>query len=119
MSPSPIRRRHRLVLPLVGAVLALGLLSGCAGQREPDGFSDKVEASFIQGCSATATDDEKISDPETFCQCAYDALSDKQDGVEFKEFKRINTEVVADPGPLPASFTKYFEGCEKADQAQK
>ena len=52
--------------------------------------------------------------PKTFCTCVFDALSDKQTGIKFSEFKKLNAELQEKPGPLPASFTKAFDGCTKS-----
>lgn len=109
MSATPIRR-HRFAASLAGVVLGLGLLAGCSGQRAPGGYSDKVGASFVQGCTATAEGDNVNFDAKTYCQCAYDALSGPG-GVAFDEFKKVNNDQTEKPGRLPQSFTKVFASC--------
>ncbi len=110
MSATPIRR-HRLAASLAGVVLGLGLLASCSGQRAPGNYSDKVERDFRKGCVKTAQDDKVIVDPSSYCKCAYAALSNKQSGVDFDEFKKINNDQTEDPEPLPAKFTKIFDLC--------
>lgn len=112
MSATPIRR-HRLAASLAGVVLGLGLLASCSGQRAPGNYSDKVERDFRKGCVKTAQDDKVIVDPRSYCECAYAALSDKQSGVDFDEFKSVNNDQTEDPKPLPAKFTKVFAKCSK------
>ena len=81
MSRSPIRR-PRVAAPLLAAVVALGLLGGCAGQRDPGSYTDAVEANFIRGCVGTSKDDQANGDVSESanvwgradCQCAYDAI---------------------------------------------
>jgi len=110
--------RRRLTLPVVGAVLALGLLAGCTGsQKTPDSYTDSVEEHFLDGCNTTVAGDKKANEgefndvPADFCQCAYDALSNKKTGVPFSEFKKINSELTEEAGPLPESFTKVYADC--------
>lgn len=108
MSATPIRR-HRLAASLAGVVLGLGLLASCSGQRTPGNYSDKVERDFRKGCVKTAQDDKVIVDPSSYCECAYAALSDKQSGVDFDEFKKVNNDQTEDPQPLPAKFTNILD----------
>lgn len=116
MSPSPIRR-HRLAAPLLVAVVALGLLGGCTGQRDPSSYTDAVEENFLDGCIGTSEDDAAdgaVAEGANVwgraeCQCAYDAI--KKD-IPFSEFKQVNSDQIEEPGPLPASFTKVFADCD-------
>lgn len=116
MSRSPIRR-HRALAPAVVAVVALGLLGGCAGQRDPGSYTDAVEANFIRGCTDTAKSDAAGGDvaegqpnyTRTECQCAFTAI--KKD-VPFSEFKKINSDQIEEPSTLPSSFTKVFADCD-------
>lgn len=111
--------RHRLAAPLVGAVLALGLLGGCTGQSTPDSYTDSVERNFLAGCVQIAEVDaeqdpdnpDNVSDPEGYCQCAYDEL---KENVEFSEFKRVNEDQVDQPSELPESFQEIYAGCREA-----
>ncbi|HEX2574787.1 MAG TPA: hypothetical protein VHK88_00470 [Aquihabitans sp.] len=113
--PASRTHRHRLTAPLLGAVLGLGLLAGCAGQGTPDGYGDGVERAFLRGCESTARGDiegggtaDASLDVDSYCQCAYDEL---RQNVEFGEFKSVNEDQVEEPGPLPESFQRVFEGC--------
>lgn len=102
--------RHRLAAPLVGAVLALGLLGGCTGQSTPDSYTDSVERNFLRGCRDTAEQDG-LSDPDDFCRCAFDEL---KENVEFSEFKKVNEDQVDQPSELPESFQEIYAGCREA-----
>jgi hypothetical protein len=110
---SPIRRR--LVPALVGFVLGVGLLTGCGTGQKQAGSYDDLEAAFLEGCeersAADAADDESATLPADFCQCAFDALSDEQDGVDFDELMDINAEFTSDPAALPDEVTAVFADC--------
>ena len=116
MSRTPIRR-HRVAAPLVAAVVALGLLGGCAGQRDPGSYTDAVEKNFIRGCVGTSKQDVASGDvaesanvwERAECQCAFTAI--KKD-VPFSEFKKINSDQIEEPSQLPSSFTKVFADCD-------
>lgn len=108
MPATPIRR-HRLAASLAGVVLGLGLLASCSGQRAPGNYNDAVERDFRDQCEDTARDDKVIVDPIQYCRCAYEALSDKQSGVDFDEFKKVNNDQTEDPQRLPAKFTNILD----------
>jgi hypothetical protein len=116
VSRSPIRR-HRLVAAVLVALVAIGLLGGCTGQRDPGSYTDAVEENFLKGCVGTSADDAEsgeVSESASVwgradCQCAYDAI--KRD-VPFSEFKQLNSDLIEEPGPLPESFTKAFADCD-------
>jgi hypothetical protein len=121
---SPIRRRlsarwdrpsHRLVPALAGFVLGVGLLAGCGTGQQQAGSYDDLEAAFLEGCAETSAADAKASEaatlPDDFCQCAFDALSDEQDGVDFDELMDINTEFTSDPAALPPEVAAVFADC--------
>ena len=98
-------------------MVALGLLGGCAGQRDPGSYTDAVEANFIRGCVGTSKDDQANGDVSESanvwgradCQCAYDAI--KKD-IPFSEFKQVNSDQIEEPSRLPSSFTKVFADCD-------
>lgn len=102
---------------MVLAVVALGLLGGCAGQRDPGSYTDAVETNFVRGCTETSKSDVANGDvaegaptlDRSECQCAFTAI--KKD-VPFSEFKKINTDQIDEPSPLPESFTKAFADCD-------
>lgn len=116
VSRSPIRR-HRVAAPFLAAVVALGLLGGCTGQRDPGSYTDAVEKNFVNGCVGTSKDDAAAGDVaesanvwgRADCQCAYDAI--KKD-IPFSDFKKLNSDLIDEPGPLPESFTKAFADCD-------
>ena len=130
MSVSPIRRL-RLPAPLLAALLVVGLLAGCAGQRAPGSYTDGVEEAFIEGCWTTLVSDandlsatgsskapsaeeltkdfpDEAKTTESQCTCAFNAI--KKD-VSFGDFKKINDAQTEEPSELPASFTKAFDSC--------
>lgn len=110
------RRRYRA--PLMGAVIALVALAGCAGQRTPGGYGDSVQKNFVSSCQKTFAADAgetpaTLSDgtelePKEFCGCAYDKISDD---VPFDDFKDVVNDQTETPGTLPESFTKAYESC--------
>lgn len=118
MSATPIRRR--LTAPLFGVLLSVSLLAGCSGsQRDPSSYTAKVKTYFLEGCQTTIEADVKagaqaVPDPKGFCTCAYAAITDKQTGIKFSEFKQANTDLIEKPGTLPAPFAKAYAGCTKA-----
>ena len=118
MTAISIRRRR--TGPVLGLVLSVALLAGCTGsQKTPESYTDGVRTEFIAGCETTMVADVKAGaeitvSPKTFCTCVFDALSDKKTGIKFSEFKKLNSELQEEPGPLPASFTKAFDSCNKS-----
>lgn len=118
MSPNPIRPRRSIVAALVAGALALVLLAGCTSvQRAPSSYSG-VEDNFMEGCTTRAAADAevegaaKIASPKTYCQCVFDAISDKQDGIPYNEFKQMNTDLQNNGGPLPDKLQKAYDGCD-------
>lgn len=107
MPASPLRR---LVLTSAAAVLALGMLAGCSGQRTPSSYTSAVKDDFIAGCTAMTKDDGKAKPSKSDCECAYNQIADD---VPFSEFKSINEAQIEKPSPLPASFTKAYKSCVK------
>lgn len=113
MSASPIRRR--LVPAVAALVLGVGVLAGCGTGQKQAGSYDDLKAAFLEGCEdrsqADAEESEAATLPADFCQCAFDALSDEQDGVDFDELMDINTEFTSDPAALPDEVTAVFADC--------
>lgn len=114
MSASPIHRR--LLSCVAGVLLGVGLLAGCGtGQKQAEDYKG-LEESFIKGCEATVAADAedpeaKATPSDDFCRCAFDALSDPDEGVEFGELMDINEELTDDQGKLPESVTATFASC--------
>jgi hypothetical protein len=112
---NPIRRR--LALSVAGLVVVGSMLSGCGTGQSQAGSYDDLEAAFLDGCKETAAADAKADEsaslPSNFCQCAFDALSDKDTGVDFDELMEINEQMInADSASkLPDSVTKVFADC--------
>lgn len=112
--------RHRLAAPLAGVVLAVGLLAGCAGQRTPTSYTSAVQRDFIKGCVATAKADAKqsdvvttISNPKTFCTCAFTAI--KKD-LSFSQFKKITDDLTEKNAYPPKKYTEAYSSCLTKDQ---
>lgn len=97
---------------LAGATLALlalsTLLVGC-GHRDPSHYGDTVERNFLQGCevifaggvdnandsavSAAIQRDPQAKAHHDLCQCVYAAVSAKNTGIPFKDFKALQDAV--------------------------
>ncbi len=115
MSSSQIRRRPRHVA-IFGAVIALGLLVGCTGQRDPGDYSKSVRKNFIAGCDASAyVDTDNAAEmkakalPTKQCECIYDYF---EENVDFGDFSGANSDRRDNPRALDdPEFTKAFEGC--------
>lgn len=115
MSSSLIRRRPRRVA-ILGAVVAVGLLAGCTGQRDPSGYSDSVRENFIAGCDGSAfvgadDDDAKdaISLPTPQCECIYDTI---EETIDFDDFSSANSNRRDDPTPLDdPEFVAAYDAC--------
>lgn len=116
MSSSQIRRRPRSVA-LLGAVFVIGLLAGCTGQKDPDGYSDSVRENFVAGCDGSAfvgadDDDAKdaISLPTPQCECIYDTI---EETVDFDDFSSANSNRRDDPTPLDdPEFVAAYDACD-------
>ena len=115
LSSSEIRRRPRHVA-ILGAVLALGLLVGCTGQRDPGDYSKSVRKNFIAGCDASAfADDDNAAEmkakalPTKQCECIYDYF---EENVDFDDFSSANSDRRDDPSALDdPEFTKAYDRC--------
>lgn len=127
MSANPIRRRA--VRVALAATLSLVLLGGCTtAQKAPSNYAG-AEDDFIDGCVTVAKNDNgkdsdagqenttKISSPTTYCQCVFDAISDPKDGIEYSEFKKIQSRMQDEGGPLPESFIEAYASCDPAETA--
>ncbi len=109
MSSSQPRRRRTAAL-LIGIVLVLGLLSGCARQKIPTGYTDGVKEDFTTGCTVTAKrDGMSAGEAKDYCGCAWKAI--KKD-VPWSTFKKVNDDLTEDNGPLPSSITKVLTDCK-------
>lgn len=113
--PSPVNRRHRHLAALAAAVLTLGLLTGCMGQRDADDYGDDVRRDFIAGCDGSAFDDEPNRDalqegsrPTEECEAAYDCI---EENVPFDDFKRVNSDLRDEPGPMDPVIMDALAEC--------
>jgi hypothetical protein len=99
---------------LAGFVLGVGLLAGCGtGQQQAGSYDDLGRPSW-RSCAETSAADARrqaATLPDDFCRCAFDALSDEQDGVDFDELMDINTEFTSDPAALPPEVAAVFADC--------
>lgn len=126
---SPRRRRVAMV---VATVLAVVVLAGCAGQKDPGSYGTGVHDDFISGCwtghvadthpglsylptdnrtlreakaSKVATKAELSADQNT-CQCIYGVLLKH---VPFHEFAAANAGLRDKPGPLPSNIVNAYK----------
>lgn len=131
--PARPARRPRLLVVVLGALLALG---ACAGQRQiPDQYGDTTRDNFQEGCEealTVATDDlddselvaEDVGGSQPFtaeraqevCRCSYEGISGP-DGIPFEEFKDINEQLEDEAGPLPQDVRDIVTGCVDDDPA--
>jgi hypothetical protein len=113
----------------LGVALSLAVLTGCTHTQRPPSNYAGVEDEFVQGCVAIAKQDNgkdndagqenttKISSPTTYCQCVFDAISDPKTGVEYSEFKKIQSRMQDEGGPLPASFIAKYDACSPSEKS--
>ena len=114
MSPSLIRRPRRVAI--LGAVLALGMLVGCTGQRDPKGYSDTVRKDFVAGCDASAfagranaKEMKAQALPTKQCECIYDAI---EKDISFSDFSKANADRRDNASALDdPAFKKAFDSC--------
>ena len=119
MSATPIRRRAVRALAVAG--LSLTLLAGCTThQRDASNYGD-TEDNFLEGCIARATEDNgaddvevKISAPESWCQCVFDAI---EKDVPFDDFKKANSDLRDNGGALPANIQAAYDSCDPTEGA--
>lgn len=83
------------------------------GQSDPDSFTDDVRRDFVTGCVEMTEEDAAsgqitLDDPESFCECAADALDED---VEFDDLKDANSDLRKEPGPLPEELEAAFAHC--------
>jgi hypothetical protein len=121
---------------LVAVALAVTVLAGCAGQKEPGSYTGGVKDDFKQACyvqrvldaeptiqvgSAASMNDKEakvkkdapkavIKAASDYCSCVLKVILKK---VHFSEFKKVNDDLRDDNNkPLPSSFTKAFSSCK-------
>ena len=113
--PSSSRRPRRMASAVLGAVMAAFLVAGCGTGQSAAGNFDELKDNFIKGCEARLADDaedpEAAEVPDDFCRCAFDALREGDDAVDFDELMEINDELVEEPAALPDNVTAAFAGC--------
>ncbi len=91
----------------VAVSLAL-LLGACTGRPPtPTGYGDTTRSNFTTGCERFAAGDG-ISDPQSYCRCAYDAVVRD---VPFDEFKDINAALSENPAVLPEELLTIRDDC--------
>jgi|SRR3954466_3189177 hypothetical protein len=102
----------RSTRPLVAALMALLLLGACAGQRDPTGYGDTTKKNFHAGCIDASKDPKgsnmSAAKAEAYCNCNYAKIV-KQ--IPFSEFKKINSDLSDNPGPLPKEMLKIRDDC--------
>lgn len=114
-------RRRPGVLALAAIVLLVA--SGCtARQQDKDNYAD-TEKDYLEGCIDQVDADNaaievgadgtqgatQIADPETYCQCTFDAL---QENISFDRFKEVNSDLRENGGPLPDDFVEATAPCD-------
>ena len=103
------------------AAVSLIVLGGCTtGQKSASNYAG-AEDNFLEGCIDIADDPGdpdveqsdvvEITSPEDYCQCVFDELSGPN-GIEFSEFKKINSTMQDEGGPLPDDFIAAYDSCE-------
>lgn len=104
----PTRRRARLATTVAVAALVALAAAGCAtGQKTPSSYSPAVQKQFIEGCVKVGMSDG-VRSARSFCTCAYAEL---RDGLPFSQFKKVNSELTDNGGPLPGSVSRLVERC--------
>ena len=124
MSANPIRRRA--VQAVLVAALSLSILGGCTTGQKPASNYAGAEDNFLDGCIEVAKGDNdkvgdgkqdgatKISSPETYCKCAFNAI---EKNVEYSEFKKIQSRMQDEGGALPKSFIEAYQSCDPSEAA--
>jgi hypothetical protein len=101
---------HHRVRAGLAAFGALLLLGACTGSRTPTGYGDTTRTNFMKGCLEAAKKQDNVSDPDDYCTCSYRAIV-KQ--IPFERFKKINSDLSDDPGPLPKEMLQIRDDCLK------
>jgi hypothetical protein len=103
-------RSFRSFRPVVAAALALLLLGACERHPAPTGYGDTTQKNFHTGCVDSAKNDSHLSssEAEDYCKCSYTKIV-KQ--IPFDEFKKINSDLSDDPGPLPDKMLTIRDDC--------
>ena len=110
------------------AAVSLVFLGGCTtAQKAPSNYAG-AEDDFLEGCQEIASSDNgkaddkgqedttKIASPKTYCQCVFDEISGP-DGVEYSEFKKIQSRMQDEGGALPKSFIEAYDTCDPSEKA--
>lgn len=124
MPATPVRRRATSLV--LAAVVALTVLTGCTHTQRAPGSYSGAEDNFLEGCVQTAQgDNEKneadtvhIKSPTNYCQCTWNAITAK-DGVSYSEFKKIQSRMQDEGGPLPDSYLEVTSRCDPASSSTK
>lgn len=113
-------------LTLIAATLVFTV--GCTnGQKDASGY-DGTEEAFLNGCESIAASDNdaiaadgpggesetRITSPASYCRCVFDEI---RATVPFADFKKINSTLRDEGGPLPDGFRSAYETCEPAATA--
>jgi hypothetical protein len=107
--PSPARSRGRV---LRTSVVAFALLVGCGMQRTPDKYTGSVKKNFLSACQVQSKQGN-VSDPKKVCTCSY---NDIVATIKFSDFKKINSDLSKNPGPLPPELAKIVENCQRSSE---
>ena len=106
---------------MVAGALSLVLLAGCTSTQRDASDYDGTEDNFLEGCIARATEDNgaddvevKISSPESWCQCVFDAI---EKDVPFDDFKKANSDLRDNGGALPANIQAAYDSCDPTEGA--
>ena len=117
---SATRRRLGTVASVAVALLLLG---GCTGQQQDKDSYSATEDDYLEGCIDQVTADNanieaggegtegatQIADPDTFCQCTFDAL---EEDIPFERLKEVNSDLRDNGGPLPDDFVEATAPCD-------
>jgi len=83
----------------VVATVSLVLLGGCTtAQKAPSNYAG-AEDNFLEGCEQIAKSDNG------------------KDGVEYSEFKKIQSRMQDEGGALPKSYLEVVDRCDPAEKA--
>jgi len=110
--PSTAFRRTRAVLVALAVLL---VVAGCTNRQQiPDSYGGTTRDNFTEGCVTTLTSDDgegeafDADEANEICECSYNGI---KDNIPFEDFKRINEDQSAEPGPLDERITDIVDGC--------